>query len=691
MTVFPRLREAISRAWFLSITGASLRTTMLVVIVLGVVSPAVVLLVLEQRLSQQTLQALLAQSESAVMAVGKMSLVEPMWTVDTPALRKAARELLENPLVVAVRIEENRPKAAPIVLAKPGVPQALAPGQSAPGLAHRRSAVRRDGELIGALHVWFDTAAGQKILNERRNNMLWLVSIQALISLGILSVVLVGRVLRPIDRLKQQATALVSTAATTQPVFIWQRQDEIGQLGRHLADVQGQLARLFGELERKNEQLQQLALYDQLTGLPNRSLFLDLVQRELQHARRTQVRFGLLFIDIDRFKTINDSMGHQAGDLLLIEVSRRLRTTLRDEDVICRQSGDEFLVMVRDVQGFESLADVAERLLRAVEVPVLLSQVPAPVPVRVSASIGITLFPADGDDFEALVKHADIAMYQAKTLGRGRYSFFHSELNSRLQATLELEQQLSQAVAGGELVLHYQPQVDARSGRLVGVEALVRWLHPQRGLLYPGAFIGVAEECGKIADIGVWTLGAACAQLAAWKARGIDVGCVAVNVSALEFRDHRLLDSVQRALDTSGLAPSELEIEITESVLMADTEVSQRIIERLRELGVGLAIDDFGTGYSSLAYLKRLRPTQLKIDQTFVHDAATDADSRAIVNGVISLATALGLGVVAEGVETREQQDFLTESGCSTLQGYLIARPLPADAFEQWVAARAVA
>ena len=308
--------------------------------------------------------------------------------------------------------------------------------------------------------------------------------------------------------------------------------------------------------------------------------------------------------------------------------------------------------------------------------------------MRISASIGIALYPDDAQDFETLVKHADVAMYQAKSLGRARYSFFHSELNARLQASLELEQLLGEAILNNELVLHYQPQVSAATGQLVGVEALVRWQHPQRGLLYPGAFIGVAEECGKIADMGVWTMAEACRQAAQWKQRGIVTGIMAVNVSALEFRDHRLLESLQQALSRSGMVPSELEVEITESVLMAETDTSQRIIERMRELGVGIGIDDFGTGYSSLSYLKRLRPNQLKIDRSFVNDTATDSDSRAIVKGIMGLANALGLTVVAEGVETLEQEQFLRSIGCQTLQGYFIGRPMPADKFEIWMAER---
>lgn len=665
--------------------GLPLRYMMLLVIVLGVAAPAAILLAVEQEISQQSQQKLLTQSKSAVLVLGTNSVAEPMWIIDTQALEEAAQKLLENPQVLAVRVEEDRPNATPIEATQQGF--AIPPLTSAGGgrYEHQAQPVVRAGEKLGTLHVWFDTSFGKSILDQRRNQMVMLVSVQVTISLIVLMVIMTYRVLKPFGQLKQQATALVSNVGVDdQPQFNWQRQDEIGQLGRHLVDVQKQLAQLFGELEGKNHQLQELALYDQLTGLPNRSLFMDLVQREMLQARRHEQQFGIFFIDLDRFKAVNDSMGHAAGDELLKEVSRRLRTALREVDVVCRQSGDEFLVLTRDIENWEWLGDVAQRLLKVVEEPFKLQGLSA----NVSASIGISLFPDDADNFETLIKHADIAMYQAKALGRARYSFFHSELNERLQASLELEQQLGTAIAGGELVLHYQPQVDAATGRLVGVEALVRWQHPTRGLLYPGSFIGIAEESGKIADMGVWTLGTACAQMAAWKAKGIHVGCMAVNVSALEFRDHRLLDSLQTALSNSGILPGELEIEITESVLMTETETSQRIMGRMRELGLGIAIDDFGTGYSSLAYLKRLRPTQLKIDRSFVSDTENDADSRAIVRGVVGLAAALGLGTVAEGVETEEQARFLRECGCTTLQGYHISRPLPVEKLEEWIQAQ---
>lgn len=667
--------------------GLPLRYTMMVVVVVGVTLPALLLLTLEQQLAEKSQKALLTQSESALMKIGSVSIAEPMWVVDRVALDAAASRLLESPQVVAVRIEDGLANTPELERIRAEFKGSLDRETEAGRLNRRTQSVVRSGEPLGTLVIWFDATYGQGLRQARRDQMLVLVALQVLAILAVLMPVLVSRVLRPIERLKEHATALLDhdRDSISSQMFVWRRQDELGMLGRHLSRVQEELRGLFTQLGNKNAQLQQMAFYDQLTGLPNRSLFIDLVQREMLSAYRHQQQFGIFFIDLDRFKAVNDSMGHAAGDALLMEVARRLSDVLREVDVVCRQSGDEFLVLVRDIDHWESLGEMAQRVLRAIEQPVVLAN----APVKVSASIGISLYPEDGQDFETLIKHADIAVYQAKTLGRARYSYFHSELNSRLQANLELEQELAYAIGHNQLVLHYQPQVDAQTGQLVAVEALVRWQHPTRGLLYPGQFIGLAEESGRIAEMGVWTLREACRQLADWNARGVQVGNMAVNVSALEFRDHRLLDSLQQALDASGIPPQNLEIEITESVLMAETETSQRIIERLRQIGVGIAIDDFGTGYSSLAYLKRLRPNQLKIDRSFVNDADTDSDSRAIVKGVVGLAEALGLNVVAEGVETAEQWAFLRESGCHTLQGYYIARPLTVEALEQWLRERA--
>lgn len=662
--------------------GLPLRYTMAAVVVLGVTLPGLVFFAVEQRLAEKSQNALLERSENAFMAISRVSIGEAMWAIDRNALDAALNRILDNPQVVAVRVDDALAGTSSMERRRAGYSLSLAEETDARRLRRLEQRVDRSGETLGSVTVWFDMAYGQNLLLQRRSEMLLLVALQVLASLMVLMPLLVSRVLKPIERLKEQASALLErTPAQAHAPFVWRRNDELGLLGRHLGQVQAQLRELFAQLQSKNEQLQQLALYDHLTGLPNRALFTDLVQREILLARRTQQQFAVLFIDLDRFKAVNDTMGHAAGDALLVELARRLREVLRDVDVVCRQSGDEFLVLVRNVEHWEWLGEVADRILQVVEGPVGLANGAA----RISASIGIVRFPDDAEDFEPLVKCADIAMYQAKSLGRARYSFFHSELNAQLLAHMELEKQLAQAIRGGELVLHYQPQVDAVSGVLVGLEALVRWKHPERGLLFPGQFIAVAEESGLIAEMGVWTLREACRQQALWKARGLQVGTMAVNVSALEFRDHRLLDSLQAALQESGVSPGELEVEITESVLMAETDTSLRIIARLHELGVGIAIDDFGTGYSSLSYLKRLRPTQLKIDRSFVRDADTDSDSRAIVTGVISLAKALGLNMVAEGVETEQQRQFLRDAGCHTLQGFLIARPLAVDALEQWM------
>ena len=298
--------------------------------------------------------------------------------------------------------------------------------------------------------------------------------------------------------------------------------------------------------------------------------------------------------------------------------------------------------------------------------------------------LGLAAWPDHAQDADALLSRAEVAMYAAKHLGRARVSFFRTEFNAQLQATQQLEAELRQALAQNEFILHYQPQVDAGSGELLGCEALIRWQHPTRGMVPPLQFIGAAEQCGLISELGAWTIRTACAQIQQWKAAGLHFGSVAVNVSALEFRNHRLVDTLTRAMTDFSVLPHELEIELTESVLMTDTQTTQRIVERLHGLGLPLAVDDFGTGYSSLAYLKHLRPSKIKIDRSFVTDLPGDEDDRVLVQAIVQLAQALGIRVVAEGVETEAQRSYLHRIGCGTLQGYLISRPQPADGFERF-------
>jgi diguanylate cyclase (GGDEF)-like protein len=503
-----------------------------------------------------------------------------------------------------------------------------------------------------------------------------LVGAQLLLTGLIVAGVLQARITAPVERLKRQASAMAWR--DNAPPVEWQRRDELGQLGRHLNEVRERLETLFGRLEQQKRQLESLAMYDQLTQLPNRGLFTELCRSALQSAQRDGTRLALLFIDLDRFKTVNDSMGHSVGDQLLQAMARRLRDALRESDVVCRLGGDEFQVLLRDAGQWDEIAATIERILVAVEQPLPL----ASHPIQVSASVGVALYPDDAQDYETLARHADIAMYQAKSLGRARFSFYHADLNNRLQANMALAQELARAIRGNELVLYYQPQLDARSELLTGVEALIRWRHPERGLLAPAAFIGVAEECGLIGDLGAWTVNEACRQIAHWRAEGRAFGHVAVNISALEFRQHRLIDVFSQAMTRHGVSPSELEVEITESVLMSDTETTHSIISRLRALGLSLVIDDFGTGYSSLAYLKHLRPSKLKIDRAFVRDIDRDRDDRALTSAIIGLARALDITVVAEGVETDTQMRCILEDGGHVVQGYLLGAPMTAEALE---------
>ena len=349
--------------------GIPLRDTVVLVIVIGVTTPALLLLTVEQQLAQKSQQALISQSELSLMSIGSVSIAEPMWVVDRNALDAAASRLLENPQVVAVRIEESLSSSAVVERIRLGYSLPLESETRAQRLRERRQPVMRGGETLGSVTLWFDPNFGQGLLRERRSQMLWLVAVQVIASLMFLMPLLVSRVLRPVERLKAQASALLDQGAGVQTeVFDWKRQDELGLLGRHLNQVKGQLGQLFGQLENKNALLQQMALYDQLTGLPNRSLFVDLVQREMLQARRSLQRFGIFFIDLDRFKAVNDSLGHAAGDALLVEISRKLRETVREVDVVCRQSGDEFLILARDVAQWETLGDMAQRVLQVVVV-----------------------------------------------------------------------------------------------------------------------------------------------------------------------------------------------------------------------------------------------------------------------------------------------------------------------------------
>jgi diguanylate cyclase (GGDEF)-like protein/PAS domain S-box-containing protein len=422
------------------------------------------------------------------------------------------------------------------------------------------------------------------------------------------------------------------------------------------------------------QKVQELARYDSLTGLPNRNTFLIELDQALARSRRQGTEFAACFIDLDRFKSINDSLGHEAGDQLLTLMAMRLRGALRETDLVARLGGDEFVVLIEQGGSPANLSRIAQKLLTAIAEPVTLEG----SNFQVTGSLGIALSPRDGDDAATLLRHADAAMYLAKERGKNNLQFFTAELAEESARQFALESELRLALARDELLLHYQPKIDLVSGRMAGVEALLRWQHPSRGLVGPGEFIGLAEDRGLIVPLGRWVMQAACRQIQAWRQAGLGVAPVAVNLSARQFAHDALVGDLQDAMHRYGVSPAELEVELTESALMADPDRASDVLHRLADLGMRIAIDDFGTGYSSLSYLKRFPAQTVKIDRSFICGLPGDADDAAITQAVIAMAHSLGLKVVAEGVETDLQLQMLQRIGCDEAQGYLLGRPMPA-------------
>ena len=442
------------------------------------------------------------------------------------------------------------------------------------------------------------------------------------------------------------------------------------------ARLDARTAALAQSLTLANEELTQLALHDNLTGLPNRILLADRIGQAQRKVAEQGGCFSLMFIDLDGFKPVNDAFGHHLGDRLLREVAQRLRQQLRGQDTLARIGGDEFVMLVRLAEANDA-PQVAARQVSLLSRSFQVDE----HQLQISASIGIALYPGNGVSAEELLMNADAAMYHAKGAGKNGYSFFDVSMNTNARKQLQLLQDLRQALAQQQFSLHYQPKIDASNGQPVGAEALLRWEHPQQGLLMPDAFIGVAEKTGLIIPIGEWVLNEACRQMRVWFDQGYSHWRVAVNLSALQFCHKGLVDSVACALARHQLPANSLTLEITETTAMSDADASMTVLQQLSLMGVDLSIDDFGTGYSSLMYLKRLPANELKIDRGFVRDLEHDSDDAAIVSAIVALGQALGLRIVAEGVETDTQQSFLTTLGCDALQGYLLGHPKPAQQF----------
>ncbi|MDD4927799.1 MAG: EAL domain-containing protein [Gallionella sp.] len=439
------------------------------------------------------------------------------------------------------------------------------------------------------------------------------------------------------------------------------------------------------ERRRADERIQQLAHFDVLTGLPNRALFTDRISLAISLAQRSHEPLAVLFLDLDHFKNVNDTLGHSAGDVLLIEVAQRLRSSVRDIDTISRQGGDEFVLVLPGTDA-SGAAHVAEKLLEAVAHTYQIK----PYELNITSSLGIAMYPADGEDFEQLLTCADIAMYRAKRDGRNNYCFFTPEMQTHSIRTLQLENALRQALRGEQFQLHYQPQISLQDGSIIGAEALLRWQHPVFGAVSPAEFISIAESSGQIIAIGEWVLKTAINQMKRWITDGLAPMIVAVNLSAVQFRQPRLPELVTRLLDEARLPAQYLELELTEGVAMEDPLGAISIMNDLHERGIQMSIDDFGTGYSSLSYLKKFKVYKLKIDQSFVRDVTEDADDQAIVSAIISLAGSLDMQTIAEGVETAEQLEFLRKQGCGEVQGYYFSKPLSVDQFEAYVRQRSL-
>jgi diguanylate cyclase (GGDEF)-like protein len=432
-------------------------------------------------------------------------------------------------------------------------------------------------------------------------------------------------------------------------------------------------------VRQRTAELDHLASYDALTDLPNRILFEDRLTQALVLAQRSQQTLGMLFLSLDRFKKVNDTLGHAAGDRLLQEVALRLSGCIREGDTVARFEGDEFALLLTPIGGTKDVVEIIYRINEMLNSPFILDA----QELFITASIGISLYPDDGADAHTLLKNAGAALYRAKEQGGGNYQFYAADMNAKAVKRLALENSLRRALEKKEFEVYYQPRVDTSTGQVVGVEALVRWQHPELGLLSPAEFIPLAEDTGLIVPLGEWVLETACAQSKSWQKAGFTPLSVAVNMSARQFQQQNLSLCVARILQETGLDAHYLDLELTESAIMKNAESAVRTLTELKEMGVKIAIDDFGTGYSSLGYLKRLPIDVLKIDKSFVRDATTDPDDAALVMAIIALAHNLRLKVIAEGVETEEQRRFLHLLRCDEWQGYLYSKPLPARAFTE--------
>lgn len=542
--------------------------------------------------------------------------------------------------------------------------------------------LQHKGEALGTLYIQADLSdIGQTLMRYATFGLIGLIGSSML---GFLLAVKLQKIIsQPVEQL---ATAMntVSQDKDYSRRIVSNRIDEMGILFKNFNNMLSQIQVRDQELSDQRKHLDHLAHHDCLTGLPNRLLFRDRLTHALSRSQRTGNKVGLLFLDLDRFKNINDTLGHDIGDIVLQMVTLRLKKHVRDEDTLARLGGDEFVVVAEDFRDARSLSLFSEKILLALAEPFSIND----QELFITTSIGISIYPDDAQTVENLMKCADVAMYRSKEIGRNTYRFFTNGMNEQVEETLFLENSMRKALQNNEFVLYYQPQFDLFSNTVRGMEALIRWQHPSLGLIPPGKFIAVAEECGLILSIGRWVLSTACKQAKTWQEAGLPTCKVAVNISPKQFCQTDLSKVVSLALTETGLAPEFLEIEITESAIMLDMEKAIRTMKNLVKLGVSLSIDDFGTGYSSLSCLENFPITNLKIDQAFITKIKQNEENGALAEGIIALANTLKLGVIAEGIETEYQKVFLKNHGCRIGQGYYLSYPIPADECQNYLKSR---
>ncbi|MEC4724050.1 EAL domain-containing protein [Shewanella sp. D64] len=425
----------------------------------------------------------------------------------------------------------------------------------------------------------------------------------------------------------------------------------------------------------------QLAYHDPLTCLPNRTQFMEKFTQSLNQVKSSNSMLVLMFIDLEKFKLVNDTQGHDVGDMLLKAVSKRISHCVRTDDLVVRLGGDEFTIILEDIKTSSIATKVANKICKILAEPFTFMK----QAVRAPVSVGISVYPSDGQDINTLMKHADTAMYRAKSRGGNQFQFYEYGMEAELVRRIELERDLRLAIENDELILHYQPQIDLNTGNLMGAEALVRWNHPVRGFMSPDEFIPLAEESGLIIPLGEWVLNKSCEQIKHWLNEGLGLDFIAVNLSGHQMKQAYLLERVKSCLNTHKLSARHIQLEMTESVMAVESEACLNLLNGLKEMGVSVAIDDFGTGYSSLSYLTKFPVDTLKIDYSFITNLPNDKDSAAVTSGIIALAHKLGMQVIAEGVETDIQREFLKQEQCDWIQGYLISRPLPPEEFETWL------